>query len=105
MPNYNFNDYAALPPENINERHLLVMFLLLIIWMIVDAIRWNIYRSRYVRPGMGRPTVTYRPVFWGRPNRRIVVTHRPRRPPGPPMGGFGGGPRPPMGGFGGGAKS
>lgn len=28
MPNYNFNDYAALPPENINERHLLVMFLL-----------------------------------------------------------------------------
>lgn len=86
---------------------IVLMFVLLMIWVIVDAIRWNSYRARYMRPGMGIPTVTYRPIFWGRPRRRIVVHHRPPR-------GFGGpGPRhysgpshrPPSGGFGGGGRT
>ena len=73
---------------------IFLMFVLLIIWVIVGAIRWNRYRSRYMRPGMGRPTVTYYPVFWGRPRPRVVVTHRPPSPPRyrpPSSGGFGGG--------------
>lgn len=75
-----------------------LIVVLLMVWMIVDAIRWNRYRSRYLQPGMGRPTVTYYPVFWGRPRRRVMVPPRPRTPPRtPPPGGFGGG------SFGGGA--
>ena len=69
-----------------------LMIVLLIIWIVVDSIRWNRYRTRYLQPGMGRPTVTYYPVFWGRPRRRVVVPPRPRTPPRPPQGGgFGGG--------------
>lgn len=67
---------------------ILLMLVLLVIWVIVDSIRWNRYRNRYLRPGMGRPTVTYYPVFWGRPRRRVVVPPRPRTPP---PGSFGGG--------------
>ena len=75
---------------------LALMIILLIIWVIVDAIRWNRYQKRYLRPGMGRPTVTYYPVFWGRPRRRVVIPPRPKSPPrtpprNPTSGGFGGG--------------
>ena len=71
---------------------IFLMLVLLVIWVIVDSIRWNRYRTRYLRPGMGRPTVTYYPVFWGRPRRHVVVPPRPRTPPRtPPSGGFGGG--------------
>jgi len=66
---------------------IVVMVMLLTIWVIVDAIRWNRYRTRYLRPGMGRPTVTYYPVFWGRPRRRVYAPPRPHVPPRPPMGG------------------
>ena len=68
---------------------ILLMVVLLIIWIIVDSIRWNRYRSRYLKPGMGRPTTTYYPVFWGRPRRRVVVPPRPRTPPRPPQSGSG----------------
>ena len=68
---------------------IILMVVLLIIWVIVDAFRWDSYRKRYMRPGMGRPTVTYYPVFWGRRRRRRVVTppRPPRNPPKPPTGG------------------
>ena len=66
------------------------------IWMILDAMRWSRYRRRYLQPGMGIPTVWYRPVFWGHSWYR---PRPPRRPPPPRGGGRGpGGPRPPMGG-------
>ena len=77
-----------------------LMILLLVLWMILDAMRWSRYRRRYLQPGMGVPTVWYRPVFWGHSWYR---PRPPRRPP-PPPGGRGpggrgpGGPRPPMGG-------
>ena len=58
---------------------------LLVLWVVLDALRWSRYRRRYLMPGMGIPTVRYYPVFWGRPRRR--------RPPPPPRG-----PRPPRGG-------
>ena len=75
---------------------VLLIIMLFVVWMILDAFRWRRYRRRYMRPGMGIPTVLYYPVFWGRPRRP-----RPPRPPRPPRG-PGPGPRPPSGGFGGG---
>ena len=70
-----------------------LILVLLVIWMILDAMRWSRYRRRYLQPGMGIPTVWYRPVFWGHSWYR---PRPPRRPPPPPRGGRG--PRPPMGG-------
>ena len=74
---------------------ILILVVLLILWIIWDKIRYNRYRRRYLRPGMGIPTRRYYPVFWGRPRR--VVTPPPRKhPPNnnrrpPSGGGFGGG--------------
>ena len=70
-----------------------LMLVLLVIWMILDAMRWSRYRRRYLQPGMGIPTVWYRPVFWGHSWYR---PRPPRRPPPPPRGG--GRPTPPRGG-------
>lgn len=73
-----------------------LLVVLLAAWIILDGVRWSRYRRRYLRPGMGIPTVMYYPVFWGRPRRP-----RPPRPPRPPRGpGAGPGPRPPRGGSG-----
>ena len=73
-----------------------LILVLFVIWMILDAMRWSRYRRRYLQPGMGIPTVWYRPVFWGHSWYR---PRPPRRPPPPRGGGRGpGGPRPPMGG-------
>ena len=78
---------------------VMMVVVLLIVWMALDGVRYSRYRRRYLRPGMGRPTVLYYPIFWGRPRR--YRAHRPPRPPRrpPPRG-----PRPPhnSGGFGGG---
>lgn len=74
---------------------------LLILWIVLDGMRYRSYRRRYYGPTViGIPRPVYYPVFWGRPRR-------PRRPPPPPPprrprgpggpGGFGGG------SFGGGA--
>ena len=75
---------------------ILLLVILLIVWVIADAVRYRRYRRRYLVPGMGIPTRRYYPVFWGRPRRR-----RPPPPPRnnrrPPTGG-GGVPRPPAGG-------
>ncbi|SFP35860.1 Uncharacterized membrane protein YgcG, contains a TPM-fold domain [Oscillibacter sp. PC13] len=65
-----------------------VVLVLFVVWVVLDGLRWSRYRSRYLMPGMGIPTVRYYPIFWGRPRRR--------RPPPPPRG-----PRPPRGGSGG----
>ena len=89
---------------------LSLLFVLLVIWMILDAFRWSSYRRRYLRPGMGIPTVWYYPVFWGHSWWRPRPPRAPRPPRGPHddhrggPGGMGGGPRPPRGGnsFGGG---
>lgn len=65
---------------------LFLILVLVVVWVIVDKIRYDRYRRRYLAPGMGTPTVTYYPVFWGRPRRP-----RPPRPPKPPRSS---GPRP-----------
>lgn len=86
---------------------LFVLLAVFVVWLILDKMRYNRYRRRYMMPGMGTPTVIYRPIFWG---RRWYAPRPPRShaPPPPrhddhhrrpPTGGFGG-TRPPMGGFG-----
>ena len=73
---------------------VLVLIAVFIVWIILDRMRYNRYRRRYMAPGMGAPTVVYRPIFWGRPRRP-----RPPRPPRGPGGPGGpGGPRPPRSG-------
>lgn len=73
-----------------------MLVMLFVVWMLLDAFRWRRYRRRYMRPGMGIPTVAYYPVFWGRPHHRRPPRRPPPRPPRGP-GGFGG-PHPPSGG-------
>ena len=71
---------------------MMLLILLLVLWVLLDAMRWRRYRRRYWGPTVvGIPRPVYYPVFWGRPRR-------PRRPPPPPRkkppqgpGGFGGG--------------
>ena len=64
-----------------------------VVWMLLDAVRYNRYRRRYV---VGAPVnvvrPVYYPIFWGRALRP--------RPPRQPRAPYGGGPRPPMGGGG-----
>ena len=80
---------------------VMLVIVLLVVWIILDGVRYSRYRHRYLRPGMGRPTVLYYPIFWGRPRR-----YRPPRPPRPPRRPPPRGPRPPhnSGGFGGGGS-
>ena len=107
---YYTQSFGTMAPStgSVMGRILLILIVLLIIWVIVDRMRYNRYRRRYMRPGMGIPTRRYYPVFWGRP-RRVVTRKPPKRPPNsgsnrrPPTGGFGGGGsfgghRPPTGG-------
>ena len=77
---------------------VVLVVVLLVLWVILDGMRYRTYRRRYCGPTMvGIPRPVYYPVFWGRPRR-------PRRSPPPPPprgpGGFGGGS---FGGFGGGS--
>ena len=74
----------------------LVLFLLLI-WVVLDGMRYSRYRRRYLVPGMGIPTVRYYPIFWGRPRRRRPPPPPPPRGPRPPR-------RPPSGGSRGGGS-
>ena len=83
--------YRAPAPNVVAARAMVMLGMLLVLWIILDGMRYSRYRRRYLRPGMGRPTVLYYPIFWGRPRRP-----RPPRPPRPPR-------RPPTGGFGGGS--
>ena len=96
------NGYVAPAVGALISGVMTLVIVLLVAWVILDGIRWSRYRRRYLRPGMGIPTVRYYPVFWGRPRRR-------RPPPPPPPGGphnrppRGGGMPPMGGGFGGGS--
>lgn len=78
---------------------VMLVILLLVLWVILDGMRYRSYRRRYYGPTViGIPRPVYYPVFWGRPRR-------PRRPPPPPPPGRPGGPGGPgsFGGFGGGS--
>ena len=70
---------------------IVLLVVIFVVWIILDRMRYNRYRRRYMMPGMGAPTVVYHPIFWGRPRRP-----RPPRPPRPPRGP--GGPHDPFGG-------
>lgn len=79
----------------------LVLLFVFVIWIIVDKLRYDRYRRRYLMPGMGRPTVVYYPIFWGRTSWYRPTPVRPYTPPqhnNNRPNNFGGGTRPPMGG-------
>ena len=79
--------------DNVGSILVAFVFVLLaafVIWLIIDRIRYNSYRRRYMAPGMGVPTVRYYPVFWG----RSMYRPRPVVPPRPPRTNY----RPPTGG-------
>ena len=58
---------------------LFVLLVVFVLWLILDRIRYDRYRRRYLAPGMGVPTVRYYPVFWG----RSMYRPRPVAPPRP----------------------
>lgn len=94
--------YVEMPLMGVAGTAVTLLLGLLVLWIIADFIRYQRYRARYLRPGMGVPPVVYYPIFWGR-RYRPYGGYRPPRGPRPPMGGgprppMGGGPRPPMGG-------
>ena len=78
---------------------VLLIVAILVVWALLDRVRYNRYRRRYMGgPTIGViPTVPYYPIFWGRHLRP-----RPPRSPQPPHGGYrppAGGPRPSGGGY------
>jgi len=91
--------YVPLSAGALVAQVIFLLVVLLIAWMVVDAIRWSSYRRRYLRPGMGIPTVMYYPIFWGRHwyEPRPPRSHHHDDWPGGPGGGHHGG------GFGGGS--
>jgi len=105
------SDYMQSDSDDISATAVLFIMLLLFVfavWMFFDYLRWSRYRRRYCMPGMGVPTVIYRPIFWGhrwyapRPPRPHVppAPHHDDHHRRPPSGGGFGGPRGPMsGGF------
>ena len=44
-------------------RLVVLLAVLLVIWVLLDRMRYNRYRRRYMMPGMGIPTRRYYPVF------------------------------------------
>ena len=77
---------AALDEAANGVMFIMILIIFFVLWIMLDGMRYRRYRRRYMMPGMGIPTVVYRPIFWGR---------RPPRGPRPPRSG---GPRPPHGG-------
>lgn len=77
---------AALDEAANSVMFIMILIILFVLWIMLDGMRYRRYRRRYMMPGMGIPTVVYRPIFWGR---------RPPHGPRPPRSG---GPRPPQGG-------
>lgn len=77
---------AALDEAASRVMFIMILVIFFILWIALDGMRYRRYRRRHMMPGMGIPTVVYRPIFWGR---------RPPRGPRPPRSG---GPRPPYGG-------
>ncbi|MBO4914124.1 MAG: TPM domain-containing protein, partial [Oscillospiraceae bacterium] len=61
-------------------KFLLVLLAVIVIWVIIDRLRYNRYRRRCLAPGMGTPTVRYTPIFFGRSlysPRTSAVQRRP----------------------------
>ena len=73
---------------------VLLMVVLVVVFSIVDGIRYSLWFGRYGH--MGVPPVVYRPILWW--HRPGSAWYRRRRNPPPPRGPRGPGPRPPMGG-------
>ncbi|MBQ0037970.1 MAG: TPM domain-containing protein [Clostridiales bacterium] len=64
---------------------IVMLIAFFVVWIILDRLRYNRYRRRYMGPTVVTPVVTYYPIFWGRTSRPA-----PPRPPQSPVGQSGG---------------
>ena len=55
---------------------VLLIVAIFAVWVLLDRMRYNRYRRRYVMPGIV-PPVAYYPIFWG---RRLAAPRAPRPP-------------------------
>lgn len=54
---------AALDEAANGVMFIMILVIFFIIWIMLDGMRYRRYRRRYMMPGMGIPTVVYRPIF------------------------------------------
>ena len=86
------------------SRVILLVVAILVVWAILDRIRYNRYRRRCRVVSAAVPAVSYYPIFWGRPRmsapppppRPSGGYHNPPPPP-RPSGGYHNPPRPSSG--------
>ena len=57
---------AALDEAANGVMFIMILIIFFVLWIMLDGMRYRRYRRRYMMPGMGIPTVVYRPIFWGR---------------------------------------
>ena len=57
---------------------ILLIIAIFVVWAIIDRIRYGSYRRRSV-VNVGGPSISYYPIFWGRPSR-AAVPHAPAQP-------------------------
>lgn len=65
---------------------ILLLIAFFVVWVILDRMRYNRYRRRYMGPTVVTPVVTYYPIFWGRTPRPVPPAAP--RPPHSPSGGY-----------------
>lgn len=65
---------------------ILLLIAFFVVWIILDRMRYNRYRRRYMGPTVVTPVVTYYPIFWGRAARPVPPAAP--RPPHSPSGGY-----------------
>ena len=58
---------------------ILLIVAIFAVWVLLDRMRYNRYRRRYVMPGIV-PPVAYYPIFWGRRPAAPRAPRPPRRP-------------------------
>ena len=71
----------VVPTEVYMAEIVTLIIVLLIIWIIADAMRYRRYQRRCLGPGMIYPPVRYYPIFWGRRPRAPRPPRPPRSPP------------------------
>ena len=79
-----WNDYQqpAKPGRVSIFKVILLIIAIFAVWAIFDRFRYNRYRRRTAVHAVSVPTVSYYPIFWGRPARSAAP--RPPRPPAQP---------------------
>ena len=78
-----YEDYYPQQQSGTNFTGVIVMLVaFFVVWMLLDRLRYNRYRRRYVKPAVVVRPVYY-PIFWGRSLYRPVRPAAPRPPRAP----------------------